>query len=164
MTFYDASANTYQKLIPPPKGHFFEKIVDSENILQNVFPKQSFRRRKMKSCKSAETRFAKVSRRSEICLAVERPFEVSKSIEIRELTFDRKQPHGPRVHGSVHFLFVKMVPIKVAIAISIAIGFVFLLVYFSEGGRLGPLGTGPPQKNKRREKQSQCQWKWQWQL
>ena len=32
-----------------------------------------------------------------------------------------------------------MVPIKVAIAISIAIGFVFLLVYFSEGGRLGLL-------------------------
>ena len=34
MTFYDASANADQKFIAPPKGHFFEKLIDSENILQ----------------------------------------------------------------------------------------------------------------------------------
>ena len=32
----------------------------------------------MKSCKSSETRFAKVSRRSEPCSGGKRPFEVSK--------------------------------------------------------------------------------------
>ena len=40
MTFYDASANADQKFIAPPKRHFFEKIIDSENMLQVFFPKK----------------------------------------------------------------------------------------------------------------------------
>ena len=40
------------------------------------FPKK-YQRQKMKICKSSETRFAKVSRRSEICSGGKRPFEVS---------------------------------------------------------------------------------------
>ena len=53
----------------------------------------------------------------------------------------RKQPHGPGVQGYVHFVFLlTMVPIKGAIAISIAIGFVFLVVFFGGGGAC-------PQKN-----------------
>ena len=40
--------------------------------------KKFFQRRKMKCCKSSETRFAKVSRRSEPCSGGKRPFEVSK--------------------------------------------------------------------------------------
>ena len=41
-TLYDASADADQKLIAPPKGHFFEKVIDSENILQKLFPKKLF--------------------------------------------------------------------------------------------------------------------------
>ena len=52
----------------------------------------------------------------------------------------RRQSDGLLVHGSVHFTKpCKNVPIKVAIASSIAIGFVFLIVYFSGGGM-------PPEK------------------
>ena len=36
---------------------------------------------KMKSCKSSETRFAKVSRRSELCSGGKRPFEISNKIQ-----------------------------------------------------------------------------------
>ena len=34
----------------------------------------------MKNCKLSETRFAKVSRRSELCSGGKRPFEVSKKV------------------------------------------------------------------------------------
>ena len=50
------------------KNHWFRK---------KVFPKKVFRHQKMKSCKSSETRFAKVSRRSEPCSRGKRPFKVS---------------------------------------------------------------------------------------
>ena len=42
-----------------------------------------FWRQKIKSCKSSETHFAKVSRRSEPCSRGKRPFEVSKKNRIR---------------------------------------------------------------------------------
>ena len=31
-----------QKFIAPPKGRLFEKIIDSENVLQKLFPEKSF--------------------------------------------------------------------------------------------------------------------------
>ena len=52
-----------------------------KNRPPKLFFQKSFRRRKIKSCKSSETRFAKVSRRSEPCSTGKRPFEVSKKNE-----------------------------------------------------------------------------------
>ena len=34
MTIYNASTNADQKFTAPPNNHCFEKVVDSENILQ----------------------------------------------------------------------------------------------------------------------------------
>ena len=78
MIFYNASTNADQKFLAPPKGLWF-KIIDSENVLQKVFTKNVAGRRKMKSCKSSEARFAKVSHRSELCLRAKHPFEFSKN-------------------------------------------------------------------------------------
>ena len=80
ITFYDERANDALKFIAPPKPHFFEKII---GFGQFVFPKKKIQRRKIKSCKSSETRFAKVSRRSELCSGGKRPFEISKKIRKR---------------------------------------------------------------------------------
>ena len=75
ITFDDASANADYKFVAPPKPHFFE--IDPGNFRKN-FIKNFFWRRKMKSCKSSETRFPKVSRRSELCSTGKPPFEVSE--------------------------------------------------------------------------------------
>ena len=64
MTRSDASPYADQKIIAPPKPHFFWKI---RKFSQKKIPKKSFQRRKMKNCKSSETCFAEVSRRSELC-------------------------------------------------------------------------------------------------
>ena len=53
--------------------------------------KKKFQRRKMKHCKSPETRFAKVSRRSEPCSRGKRPFEVSKK-KLKFVTGDCQPP------------------------------------------------------------------------
>ena len=74
MTFYEERAGNAQTLVAPPKRHFVEK---TNRPLENLFSKNNFQRRKMKTCKSPETRFPKVSRRSEPCSGGKRPFEVS---------------------------------------------------------------------------------------
>ena len=52
---------------------FWKQKID----LQFFFPKNCWRQ-KIKSCKSSETRFAKVSRRSDLCSTGKRPFKVLK--------------------------------------------------------------------------------------
>ena len=74
ITFYEESASDAQKFIAPPKCHFLE----TKNLPAFSVLKKKLQRRKMKSCKSSETRFAKVSRRSEPCSRGKRPFKVSK--------------------------------------------------------------------------------------
>ena len=46
-------------------NQLFEKLIDSENILHNVSPSKH-QHRKVTSCKSSKTHFAKVSRRSKV--------------------------------------------------------------------------------------------------
>ena len=60
-----SKTSPFQKKKWPPK--IFAKKKQKQN-----------RRRKTKNCKSSETRFAKVSRRSELCSRGKRPFKVSK--------------------------------------------------------------------------------------
>ena len=57
------------------KTSFFGKKNSTPKIFEKKLSKKKIRRRKMKSCKSSETRFAKVSRRSEPCSGGKRPFE-----------------------------------------------------------------------------------------
>ena len=78
MTRYDASPYADQKIIAPPKLQFLEKKIGPENFRKKKKPKKKIQRRKMKNCKSSETCFAEVSRRSELCSGGKRPFEVSK--------------------------------------------------------------------------------------
>ena len=85
-----------KKMVAPPKPHFFEKKSTPkifEKILSNFF----FRRRKMKSCKSSETRFAKVSRRSELCSRGKRPFKVSQK-SFRGASRNRNIIHGYKIN------------------------------------------------------------------
>ena len=58
---------------------FLKTKIDLQKIL-DFFGNFFFRRRKMKCSKSSETRFPKVSRRSEPSSRGKRPFEVSKKI------------------------------------------------------------------------------------
>ena len=82
ITFYDARANAEKKFVAPPKPNFFEKK-STPKIFEKTLSEIFCRRRKMKSCKSSETRFAKVSRRSEPCSGGKRPFEISKKFRKR---------------------------------------------------------------------------------
>ena len=86
ITFYNGSANADQKFTAPPKRHFFLNHWFWK-CFAILFPNKVFRRRKMKSCESSETRFAKVSRRSELCSRGRSKFR--KKIEIRELAFEK---------------------------------------------------------------------------
>ena len=60
------------------------KSQKTEKNLKN-FPKKNFRRQKIESCKSSETRFPEVSRRSERSSRGERTFEVRRAN--RKLSF-----------------------------------------------------------------------------
>ena len=79
----------------------FQKKNGPRRFLQKKNPKKKFRRRKMKNCKSSETRFAKVSRRSEPCSGGKRPFEVSKKNRNSRVDFRKgnvsykNRPLGP---------------------------------------------------------------------
>ena len=75
ITFYDRPASDAQIFIAPPKRQFLEK---RNQPLDKIFVQKFFQRRKMKACKSPETRFPKDSRPSESCSGGKRPFEVSK--------------------------------------------------------------------------------------
>ena len=62
---------------------FFCPVATTENdgkktaeIFRKNLVEKFFRRQKIENCKSFETRFAEVSRRSELCLGGERSFEV----------------------------------------------------------------------------------------
>ena len=46
---------------------FGKEKIDFETFGGHIFSKKMFQRRKIKSCKSSQTRFAKVARRSEPC-------------------------------------------------------------------------------------------------
>ena len=74
------------EIIAPPKRQFLEQ---KNWTLDKMFVQINFQRRKMKTCKSPETRFPKVSRRSEPCSGGKRPFQVSKKIEIRKSAFEK---------------------------------------------------------------------------
>ena len=66
------------KIHSPSKTSLLWTKKSTPKILAKNSSQFFFQRRKMKSCKSSETRFAKVSRRSELCSRGKRPFEVSK--------------------------------------------------------------------------------------
>ena len=73
VTFRGASAYYVQKSIAPQKQavcRFSDENFFDENFHQKILPKKFFRRRKMKCWESSETRFPKVSRRSEPFSAV----------------------------------------------------------------------------------------------
>ena len=73
VTFRGASAYYVQKSIAPQKQavcRFSDENFFDENFHQKILPKKNFRRRKMKCWESSETRFPKVSRRSEPFSAV----------------------------------------------------------------------------------------------
>ena len=76
VVFRGRRASGAQKFIAPPKRLVLDLTVDS---FQNVFVNFVFRRRKTKCWESSETRFPKVSWRSEPSLRGKRPFEVSKN-------------------------------------------------------------------------------------
>ena len=59
------------------KTSIFGKKNATPKIFEKILSKKFVRRRKMKSCKSSETRFAKVSQRSEPCSRGKRSFKVS---------------------------------------------------------------------------------------
>ena len=73
LTFYDAPANDAQTIVAPPKYLFIDFTLFF--LLRKNHQKFSVPRRKSKSCKSPETRFPKVSRRSEPSSWGKRPFE-----------------------------------------------------------------------------------------
>ena len=75
VVFRDRSAGDAQKCTAPPNRHFTCFVMTFE-ILRKFHPKKFFRHRKVKCRESSETRFGKVSRRSEPCLSGKRPFEV----------------------------------------------------------------------------------------
>ena len=78
VTFRGASAYYVQKSIAPQKQavcRFSDDFFFYENFHQKFLPKKFVRRRKMKRWESSETRFGKVSRRSEPCSRGKRPFE-----------------------------------------------------------------------------------------
>ena len=79
ITFYDERASDAQTCLAPPKRQFLENKNWPPKFSEIVLVQNVFQRRKMKSCKSSETRFAKVSRRSELCSGGKRPFEISKT-------------------------------------------------------------------------------------
>ena len=60
------------------KTPLFQKKSWPRKFFSQNFARNFFRRRKMKNCKLSETRFPKVSRRSEPCSRGKRSFEVSK--------------------------------------------------------------------------------------
>ena len=63
-----------QKCVAPQNP---DKNIEKRNFETEKFAKIIFRRRKMKCCKSSETRFGKVWGRTELCLRGKRPFEIS---------------------------------------------------------------------------------------
>ena len=72
ITFRDLSATSAETGLAPPKRAKRQK---KKKIFQKRFSK-NFGRRKIKSCKSSETCFPKVSRRSEPSSGGKRPFEI----------------------------------------------------------------------------------------
>ena len=68
------------KIHSSSKTSLFWKKIGPEIFGQILFPEKNIQRRKMKICKSSETRFAKVWRLSELCSSGKRPFEVSKKV------------------------------------------------------------------------------------
>ena len=72
---FDEEANfDVHSAVGPPKPHQIDEKLTfrSENVADFFF----FRRRKIESCKSSETRVAEVSRRWELCSRGKRTFEV----------------------------------------------------------------------------------------
>ena len=63
-----------QKCVAPQNP---DKNIEKRNFETEKFAKIIFRRRKMKCCKSSETRFGKVWGRTELCLRGKRSFEIS---------------------------------------------------------------------------------------
>ena len=73
ITFHDAPASDAQTIVAPPK----HLVIDFTPIFCDKKASKLFvRRRKIKSCKSPETRFPKVSRRSEPSSGCKQPFEI----------------------------------------------------------------------------------------
>ena len=75
-----ASAHHVQKAIAPPKRHFLEKKNQLENVLNKTSSKSFFGRRKIECRESSETRFPKVSRRTEPSSGCKRLFKVCKNL------------------------------------------------------------------------------------
>ena len=81
------------KINSSSKTSLFQNKNRPRNFLHQFFSRIFFRRRKMKNCKSSETRFAKVSRRSELCSGVNGRSNFQKSLISRvgvcELAFEK---------------------------------------------------------------------------